>query len=241
MKPEIDDREIEKPEKALSNTERQTVISQVKGWLDGFPKKEKRLEEEDPRWKEEKDWEAEVADLDKNTAPDLKETVRPEKEEDALTREELEQLDESDPGYVNGDVLDYDNELGTPDNHYRETGSHAGAIRWGEYAKDDKEYVAMKPGTVLSRFGGEEGRFLADPETSYEDLQLPVISQKNTRFLYEVVKEFPAEASQVARQPWNQTDGNPAVQYVTPVSIRELVEGGYLKKLENRERPDKKE
>lgn len=150
--------------------------------------------------------------------------------------QEVRQLDENDPGYVNGLVLDYDNEENNPKNTYRETGKHTGAIRWGDYAVEGSEtYITLRPGTRLVRWGDENGTFLAQPDTSYEKLELPVVQEKQSRNLYEVCKPFPAEKSLVEKQPWNkeQSGGSPAIQYKVPVSIKQLVEKNYLRRVEN--------
>lgn len=152
------------------------------------------------------------------------------------SKEELTQLEENDPGYVNGKVLDYDNENEVESNTYQSTGLHSGAIHWGEYAaRESIDYITLDEGKVLRRWGDENGTFLAEPETDYESLELPIVEAKNIPTLYEVIKPFPTEISIVAKQPWNQNKEaaddkeQDTLQYRTPIAIKRLVEEGYLK------------
>ena len=159
------------------------------------------------------------------------------REEDApLTAEELEMIEEDDAGYVNGQVLDYDNELGSAENTYKETGLHTGAIRWGPFAVEGSiEYISLPEGTILRRWGDEDGTFLSDPGTPYGSLELPTVQEKNPPHLYRVQKPFPVEISRVAVQPWNdgeKRDKQPALQYRAPAPVQELLNHGYLKSLD---------
>ncbi|MBR1433101.1 TNT domain-containing protein [Ruminococcus sp.] len=177
---------------------------------------------------------AEIQQLIENTAFDLNTAIN---DVTSISDEEIIQIEENDPGYVNEDVLDYDNEQNSKSNTYAETGSHTGAIRWGEYAVEGSEYfITLEPGTVLSRWGSEDGVFLSDKGTEYDNLQLPTVKEKKPYSEYEVLKAFPVEVSKIAKQPWNgeekDTDTETTTeQFRTPVPIRDLVEQGYLKSL----------
>lgn len=178
---------------------------------------------------------AEIRDMDENTALTPFADIMPE--ELNFSKEELQQIEEDDPGYVNEKVLDYDNVSGSENNTYRETGLHTGAIRWGDYAiKESVEYITLETGKILSRWGNEEGTFMCDAETNYDALELPIVKEKNIQSFYEVLKPFPVEISKVAKQPWNQSGesekaSETSIQYRTPIPIRELLNEGYLKKL----------
>lgn len=181
---------------------------------------------------------AEVKEMDVNTAQ-MPMTVY-ESKDPALSKEELQQIMEDDPGYVNGRVLDYDNESGSDENTYRETGFHTGAIHWGEYAtKEGVEYVTLEEGKRLSRYGDEDGTFMSDTDVAYDSLELPIVKEKNVQSLYEVQKPFPVEISKVAKQPWNisdetknNTETESVTQYKTPMPVSVLVKNGYLKRLD---------
>lgn len=208
------------------------VSKRTKLFFQRFTDKSYQDEKIDLKENERKIWEEEVRVLDENTAPVPVMQEMLEMEE--VSMQEILQLEESDPGYVNGLVLDYDNEKKNPRNTYRETGYHAEAIRWGEYAVENSErYEMLQPGTKLSRWGNENGTFMAEPQTAYEKLELPVVQEKQKFSLYEVCKSFPVEMSLVKRQPWNNSssDNEDTVQYRMPVSIKKLVEEGYLKKI----------
>ncbi len=180
---------------------------------------------------------AEVRDLDANT-PEILHTELPAAADGIRqTREELLEMYENDPGYVNGKVLDYENVLEKEDNTYQETGLHTGAVHWGDYATEEGvEYATLEEGKILSRWGSEEGSFTSDMDVDYDLLELPVSKDKNVQSLYQVLKQFPVEISKVAKQPWNEDseDGTKGetVQYRTPIPVGDLVEKGYLKKLE---------
>lgn len=180
---------------------------------------------------------AEVKDLDANTPAVLSADLPAAAKGLQHTREELMQLYENDPGYVNEKVLDYENVLEKDSNTYKETGLHTGAIRWGDYAtKEGVEYATLETGKILSRWGDEEGSFTSDVNVDYESLELPISKDKNVQSLYQVLKQFPVEISKVARQPWNEAvesgKEEETIQYRTPIPISDLVEKGYLKKLE---------
>ncbi|MCM1218533.1 MAG: TNT domain-containing protein [Lachnospiraceae bacterium] len=175
--------------------------------------------------------------LDQNTS--LEPQIPAQMEDSFLSIEEFAQIEENDPGYINSKVLDYENQSNTEENTYQENGLHTGAIHWGEYADEESiEYVTLEKGKILSRWGGEDGTFLSDTDVEYEKLELPIVEEKNSRNFYEVLKEFPAELSNVKRQPWNDADqmeqneaAAQAVQYKMPIPVQNLIEEGYLKRV----------
>lgn len=209
----------------------------IAGKMDSFFKKyfnsSHKLQKSAAKEIEDKNWIEEVKQLDENTAPT--DMLHKEVDYDDFSLEEFHQIVENDPGYVNDLVLDYDNEKQEPNNKYRETGYHRGAIRWGDYAVEGSEtYDTLQPGTMLARWGSEEGTFVTLPGTSYDKLELPVVQEKQTLSLYEVCKPFPAEKSLVKKQPWSteKSDEKQAVQYKLPVCIKDLVAENYLRLVE---------
>ena len=177
--------------------------------------------------------------LDTNTP--LNPEIIPKEEHLNFSKEELQQLDENDPGYVNEKVLDYDNTLEKESNTYQFTGLHTGAIRWGDYAtKEGVDYITLDIGKIVSRWGEETGTFLSDVGVDYDSLELPIIKEKNNQRLYEVLKSFPVEISKVAKQPWNKENDveetESVVQYRTAIPIHALVKEGYLKQISNTEK-----
>lgn len=231
----IKKQDIKKQGSPLKDSEE--IRTEAKAFFAKFSQKFRKTEPEFSKQKEEQDFLADVKELDRNTAPEP--VILDSTKNTRLTKEDIQQLDENDPGYVNGMVPDYDNALDTEYNTYQETGLHTGVIRWGDYAlKEGKEYVMLEKDTVLSRWGDENGTFMSDVNTGYDSLELPIIKEKNNRNFYIVVRSFPVEISKVAVQPWNKRDEEssdeikePALQYKMPVPVRNLVREGYLRRL----------
>ena len=181
-----------------------------------------------------KGFEEDLLYLDENTSVALKMDCNEVVEH--YTLEDICQIEENDPGYVNGYVLDCDNELACKENTYIETGLHEGAIKWGDYAtKESVKYVMLEKGHIVSRWGSEAGCFVSDVDVEYELLQMPVVQEKKVNTLYEVVKPFPVEISEIKVQPWNLNGSvddkmeEKTIQYKTPIEIKELLLRGYLK------------
>ncbi len=204
----------------------------VKRFFQKFSDKYHKLEKTASK-KENDEWNAEIQQLDENTAPYPVNNYL--KKENELSPEEFHQLEENDAGYVNGLVLDYDNKENRFQNIYQTTGLHKNAIHWGDYAiEGSEEYVFLEKGMVLSRWGDENGTFMSDKNTDFESLELPTIKEKNEQKFYEVRKPFPVEVSTVAVQPWNENKlkkDTGASQFRTPVRITELLKDGYLKEI----------
>lgn len=225
-----------KEKEALGKQDRK-IKEDMRVFFDTFS--QKHWEQKQKPWEpsEEELFLAEMRDLDANTPPVLSAELPAAADGLRQTREELLQMYENDPGYVNEKVLDYGNVLDSERNTYQETGLHAGAVRWGDYATGEGvEYATLEEGKILSRWGSEEGSFASDADVDYDLLELPVSRDKNSQSLYQVLKPFPVEVSRVARQPWNEDreDGpeEEPVQYRMPIPVGDLVEKGYLRKLE---------
>ena len=147
---------------------------------------------------------------------------------DGYTDEELiKQFEEDDPGYINGDVLDYD----SPE--YKEHGTHR--IDWGKDNADMPHNETLQQGKTLSRVGDENGHYFGDQDMNYNDRQLPYIEGKQPIKNYEVLKPLNVEQSTVAKQPWGpEMEGDAPQQYKSEKTAKELVDEGYLREL-----PDK--
>ena len=144
------------------------------------------------------------------------------------TDDDIRQLEQEDPGYINGDVLDYDH----PD--YLKDGTHR--VNWGNDSADTPHQETLEPGTRLSRVGSEDGRYLGDPDINYDDRQLPVEEGKLPEREYEVVKPLEVEQSTIAQQPWGREMENPNVQqYKTDKPVSQLVDEGYLREVPEEE------
>lgn len=146
---------------------------------------------------------------------------------DEYTEEDFKQLEDEDPGYINDKVLDYDH----PD--YNNEGIHR--VDWGEDSADTPHSETLQPGTVLSRVGSDEGRYLGDFDVDFSDRQLPTYEGKQPLKYYEVQKPLPVEQSTIAQQKWapDMIDKS-AQQYVTDKPISQLIDEGYLKELLNK-------
>ncbi len=157
--------------------------------------------------------------------------------------EDLKFLDESDPGYISGDVLDYSDE------QYLKTGKHQ--VDWKtDSVEGTKERVIVKPSeneepTVLLQysFPGKTGTYFAEPKTKYESLQLPEIEAKREVKYYEVIKDLPMEKSLINNQRFLHNGYNPDTYQFVPemknkegktMSAGELVDAGYLRECKNK-------
>lgn len=101
------------------------------------------------------------------------------------------------------------------------------------------EKVALEKGTVIDRYGGffdkdtgefrDLGTFAAKAGERFENRALPLATLDKPYNRYEVLKELPdVEAGQAI--PWFGQAGK-GMQYELPLSVEELVEHGYLKRI----------
>lgn len=166
---------------------------------------------------------------------------------DNYTKEELEEIWENDPQYVNEKVYrplpgtsqeniekqkrDPDEVL-DKDSKYLAEGLHTDLINWKPDSVSGTEVdVTVAKGTLFKRYGSEGGYYFADIDTKFEALNLP--SDRFKPSYYMVLKPLPAEKSDIADQPFTirQPDTPIASQYKTEINVAQLVEKGYLKKL----------
>lgn len=228
--------EERKNEKNNLQKSREEIKDTVKAFFHNFSQQYRPNDTKASDTDKEKLFLEEINYLDVNTSPNPE--LIPKSEYQNFSKEELQQLEENDPGYVNEKVLDYDNTLEKESNTYQMTGLHTGAIRWGDYAtKEGVDYITLDVGKIVSRWGEETGTFLSDVGVNYDSLELPIIKEKNKQTLYEVLKSFPVEISKIAKQPWNEgsngEEAEPVIQYRTAIPICALLREGYLKQVGN--------
>ncbi len=175
----------------------------------------------------------------KNPKDSIQELVR------TYTKEELEDLYANDPGYVNervmkqlpgGKKLDTDRGVLSPDGPYMQFGLHDDLTDWHADAVEgtEKETV-LQPGKRVERWGSEEGRYLTEEGTEFDDLHLNVSKDKLEKTVYEVVEPIDVTESVIANQPFDEESDNRkgnAKQYRCNICIGDLVDMGKLKRVE---------
>lgn len=196
-----------------------------------------------------------LKELDESTPEHLKESSRNFDPE--YTSEELEQIWENDPGYLNElavkklprakksvEEAEYDQDVVAHHSKYMEFGFHNKNLEnYGADAVEgtvDENYV-LAPGKIVERWGQEDGSYLTEPGTYFEDLHLNVSEGKLICTQYEVLKALPVVKSEIADQPFDEErkDGNkrqPALQYKSAIYIDDLVELGVLRRVAKEER-----
>lgn len=178
----------------------------------------------------------EIEDMDKNTPEFPEESYEAERD---YSPEELLDLWDNTPGYVNERAM---KNLGDPsikDSGYLKTGLHSqGLLNYGKDAVEGTEKdTLLSEGKVLERWGSATGTYLTEPGTDFKDLHLNVTEDKLERNIYEVVKPFWVTESRIADQPFDEKDDTerkrePAVQYHVRICVEDLTELGFLKKRE---------
>lgn len=107
-------------------------------------------------------------------------------------------------------------------------GSQAQTIVWppnrGFLKPPDRAII--QPGTIVDRFGGAGGRFVAPQGTSFGARSLPADFASRPLNAYEVVKPIDVDAGVSA--PWfNQPGGG--IQFDLPQTVHQLIESGHLR------------
>ncbi len=88
--------------------------------------------------------------------------------------------------------------------------------------------IKLKPGSRFDRYGYEGGTFVSPEGVPYSQRSLAPGTDSKPYNVYEVVKEFDGMEGKVA--PWFGESGG-GIQYELGKSIKELLEGGYIKKV----------
>ncbi|PHH89273.1 hypothetical protein CDD83_6371 [Cordyceps sp. RAO-2017] len=103
--------------------------------------------------------------------------------------------------------------------------------------KGQKSTTKLAPGTLVDRFGGETGTFVAPVCTSFSKRSIPpgnLASRTNdpknpyNYHVYKVVKEFPVLSGRIA--PWFAQPGG-GVQYKLDKPVSTLLKDGFLKEI----------
>ena len=195
----------------------------------------RQLQEE----RQKRKYENELEDLDENTGELPEET---EDVERSYSEEELQDIWNNDPGYVNERAMKRLDDPSVKNSDYLKTGLHsAGLLNYGKDAVENTEKeTLLSEGKVLERWGSEEGRYLTEPGTDFQDLHLNVSEDKLERQSYEVVKPFWVVESKAAPQPFDEKreeqdeERKAAVQYRSQICVEDLIEMGFLKKKEEK-------
>lgn len=199
-----------------------------------------------------KNYNAYLESLDRNTPEDLSSleinSPDPAGRDENLSEEELKDIWDHDPGYVNVNATrkfegetdpDRKREVIRDDSLYLETGLHRGGYEnWDDYYDHDAgdpELITLNTGSILERYGYEDGRFWTDPGKEFSNLHLNKTVDKLEHHRYEVLRPFPVEQSYVGKQPFDepiQKDSEEKViQYRSMICIEDLIELGFLKEL----------
>ena len=198
------------------------------------PERLRQLQEE----RQKRRLEDEIADLDENTDEFPEESDEVERD---YSSEELQDIWDNDPGYVNERAMKKLDDPSMKDSGYLKTGLHSRRLlNYGKDALDDTEQdTLISEGKLLERWGSEAGTYLTEPGTDFRDLHLDVTEDKLERNSYEVVKPFWVTESRIAPQPFDEKDDTekkrePAVQYHARICVEDLIEMGFLKKKEDK-------
>ncbi len=195
-----------------------------------------------------------VRDLDDNTSESFS-----DKDWNEYSEAELKELWENDPGYINekaykelpskyeivnklskmGDIITGKEspsrlEANSP---YVKFGLHIGN---GNYRKDlvegtEKDNV-LPIGKIIERRGDDKGSYFCEPGTDFKNLHINVSEDKRPKSLYEVLKPLHVKESVIARQPFDNKREykQGTIQYKTAVKVIDLIELGFLKKIEHK-------
>jgi hypothetical protein len=88
----------------------------------------------------------------------------------------------------------------------------------------------LQPGSIVNRFGGNSGIFVAPEGTSFGARSLPAEFAGKSLNAFEVVKPIDVEAGVSA--PWFEGSGG-GVQFELPQTVQELIDSGHLQPVKN--------
>lgn len=195
-----------------------------------------------------------VRDLDDNTSENFS-----DKDWDEYSEEELRELWENDPGYVNekafkklpsrnefvnqfSKICDAITSKESPtrleaESPYVKFGLHMG---YNNYRKDSvkgtEQDTVLSTGKIIERRGNDKGSYFCEPGTDFKDLHINVSEDKCPKALYEVLKPLRVKESIIASQPFDNKKENyqGTVQYKTAINVMDLIDLGFLKRIEHR-------
>ena len=85
---------------------------------------------------------------------------------------------------------------------------------------------SLQPGTVIDRYGTENGRFVSPEGTPISARSLPRDTNTQQLFSYEVIRPLPVQSGTIA-PAFGEFGGG--IQYLLPFGERDLADAGYLK------------
>lgn len=193
-----------------------------------------------------------IESLDRNTpgiffSPEKTSLDSAERDED-LSEEELTDIWDHDPGYININATKkfegetdpgQKREVIRSDSLYLETGLDRGGYEnWDDYYDHDAgepELITLDAGSILERYGYEDGKFLTESGKDFSVLHLNKTPDKLEHHRYEVLQPFPVEQSYVGKQPFDEPgqeeNEKKVIQYRSMICIEDLIELGFLKEL----------
>lgn len=90
-------------------------------------------------------------------------------------------------------------------------------------------HVVLKPGTLIDRYGGNNGRFLSPHGTAFEERALPARYRTDQPYrVFLVTKPLPVLAGRV--EPWFGQKGN-GTQFLLSAKVRTNIRRGFLKRV----------
>ena len=111
---------------------------------------------------------------------------------------------------------------------FRSAGALSGSTAWppnrGFLKPPDK--AVLQPGSVVDRYGGSGGTFVAPKNTPFQARSLPANFSSKPLNAYEVVKPINVDAGVSA--PWFKQPGG-GVQFELPAPVQELLDSGHLR------------
>lgn len=157
------------------------------------------------------------------------------------SKKELKQLYDDFAGYVSDKVkYEYDgknyeniNKTTQYGKEYIETGLHK--VSWSNDADDKtKRKITLNPRKILIQYQHNKsvGKYFADENEKYENLQLYDSQDKRKLNRYEVIKDFEVEESIIEKQYFgDETLDKKTIQYFSEQNANELVKLGILRKI----------
>lgn len=200
----------------------------------------------------EKYYNAYIENLDRNTPEVLSSletaSLNPVERDKDYSEEELTDIWDHDPGYINVNAIKkFEGETDTGqkrkdirmDSLYIETGLHRGGYEnWDDYfdySAGVPELITLNAGSILERYGYEDGKFLTESGKDFSELHLNKTADKLEHHRYEVLQPFPVEQSYIGKQPFDEPvredKEKKVIQYRSMICVEDLIELGFLKEL----------
>jgi filamentous hemagglutinin len=108
-----------------------------------------------------------------------------------------------------------------------------GGLRWPEktdgFLNGVYQDATLQPGTVIDRYGSENGKFFSPLGTPFEERALPANRVSDTVRKYEVLRPLPVQEGVIA--PWFDQPGG-GTQFKMGMTAKQLVKEGYIREVE---------